>query len=90
MLADLVRAAAPLADKQKRFLKFSDDSNLLEVVVKESALWQALATSLKEALLRTYIDIEVEVIASWAPAGGVLVIIDDDGPDMNDMVGQYS
>ena len=37
-----------LADKQKRFLEFSDDSNLLEVVVEESALWQALATSLKE------------------------------------------
>ena len=77
VLADLVRAAAPLADRQKRFLKFSDDSNLLEVVVEESAL-------------RTNIDVEVEVIASWAPAGGVLVIIDDDGPDMHDMVGQYS
>ena len=48
VLADLVRAAAPLADKQKRFLKFSDDSNLLEVVVEESALQQARATSLKE------------------------------------------
>ena len=77
VLADLVRGAAPLADRQKRFLKFSDDSNLLEVVVEESAL-------------RTNIDVEVEVIASWAPAGGVLVIIDDDGLDMHDMVGQYS
>ena len=37
MLTDLVRAGAPLADKQKLFLKFSDDSNLLEVVVEESS-----------------------------------------------------
>ena len=90
MLADLVRAAAPLAHKQKRFLKFSDDSNPLEVAVEESAIRQALSNLIEGALLRTNIDGEVEVIASWAPDGGVLVIIDDDGPDMHYMVRQYS
>ena len=83
---DLVRAAATLAHKQKQFLKFSDDSNPLEVAVEESALRQALSNLFEGALLRTNIDDEVEVIASWALDGGMLIIIDDDDPDMHYMV----
>lgn len=86
MLADLVRAAAPLAHKQERLLKLAENSQPLEVAVEESALRQALSNLIEGALLRTNIGGGVEIVATGAPAGGVLIVIDDDGPDMHYMV----
>ncbi|XP_078434056.1 chloroplast sensor kinase isoform X2 [Wolffia australiana] len=90
VLADLVRAAVPLAHNQKRFLKLGGDSNLLKVAVEESVLRQALSNLIEGALLRTNIGGEVDIVATWAPAGGVLIIIDDNGPDMHYMTQMHS
>ncbi|CAA6659556.1 unnamed protein product [Spirodela intermedia] len=90
VLADLVSAAAPLAHKQERLLKLAENSQSLEVAVEESALRQALSNLIEGALLRTNIGGGVEIIATGAPAGGVLIVIDDDGPDMHYMTQMHS
>ncbi|KAL5994499.1 hypothetical protein ACLOJK_024552 [Asimina triloba] len=89
VLAELVEAAGPLAQKQKRSLKFSDFSELEQVAVEESALRQALSNLIEGALLRTHVDGNVEILSTGAPAGA-LVVIDDDGPDMYYMTQMHS
>lgn len=86
VLADLVGAAGPLAHWQQRSLGFSELSQPSEVAVEESALRQALSNLIEGALLRTHVGGKVEILSSGAPAGGALIVIDDDGPDMHFMV----
>ncbi|CAL9158005.1 chloroplast sensor kinase, chloroplastic-like isoform X1 [Musa acuminata AAA Group] len=85
ILKDLVGAALPLADNQQRSLELNELSQFLQVGVEESSLRQALSNLIEGALLRTCIGGKVQIYATGAPAGGALVIIDDDGPDMHYM-----
>ncbi|XP_074582549.1 chloroplast sensor kinase, chloroplastic isoform X2 [Curcuma longa] len=85
ILEDLVGAALPLAIRQQRGLELNELSQFLEVAVEESSLRQALSNLIEGALLRTQIGGKVQIYAAEAPAGGALVIIDDDGPDMHYM-----
>lgn len=86
VLADLVAAAGPLAHRQQRSLGLSELSKSSEVAVEESALRQALSNLIEGALLRTDVGGKVQILSSGAPAGGALIVIDDDGPDMHFMV----
>jgi len=84
ILEDLVGVATPLANKQKRIIEFHQYS-LPHVAVDESALRQALGNLIEGSLLRTNIGGKVQIMASKAPSGGALIVIDDDGPDMHYM-----
>lgn len=84
-MQDLVGAARPLANLQQRSLELSELSQELHAAVEESGLRQALSNLIEGALLRTHVGGEVQVLTARAPAGGVLIIIDDDGPDMHYM-----
>lgn len=86
VLSDLVEAAIPLANKQQRILELSELSQSLQVAIEEPALRQALSNLIEGALLRTHVGGKVEIVSTGAPAGGALVVIDDDGPDMHYMV----
>lgn len=86
VLADLVEAVRPLAHKQQRVVELSELSDPLQVAVEEPALRQALSNLIEGALLRTHVGGKVEIVSTGAPAGGSLVVIDDDGPDMHYMV----
>ncbi|KAJ0989467.1 hypothetical protein J5N97_007823 [Dioscorea zingiberensis] len=90
VLRDLVGAARPLANLQQRSLELNELSHELQVAVEESGLRQALSNLIEGALLRTNVGGKVEVFAARAPAGGALVIIDDDGPDMHYMTQMHS
>lgn len=85
VLSDLVEAAIPLANKQQRILELSELSQSLQVAIEEPALRQALSNLIEGALLRTHVGGKVEIVSTGAPAGGALVVIDDDGPDMHYM-----
>ncbi|PAN20393.1 hypothetical protein PAHAL_3G403300 [Panicum hallii] len=85
VLKDLVSGALPLAYKQQRTLDITGISNPLHVAVEESALRQAFSNLIEGALLRTQHGGRVQIYAGEAPAGGTLVVIDDDGPDMQYM-----
>ncbi|KAK7861489.1 chloroplast sensor kinase [Quercus suber] len=86
VLTDLVEAVRPLAHKQQRMIKLSEVSDPLQVAVEEPALRQALSNLIEGAMLRTNVGGKVEIVSTGAPAGGTLVVIDDDGPDMHYMV----
>lgn len=86
VLADLVGALQPLAQKQQRVVELYELSRSMEVAVEEPALRQAFSNLVEGALLRTHVGGKVEIVSTGAPAGGALVIIDDDGPDMHYMV----
>ncbi|KAK9117317.1 hypothetical protein Sjap_016264 [Stephania japonica] len=90
ILVDLVGAAAPLASKQQRIVELRELSQFSEVAIEESALRQALSNLIEGALLRTNVGGKVEIVATGAPGGGALVIIDDDGPDMHYMTQMHS
>ncbi|KAL2903460.1 Chloroplast sensor kinase chloroplastic [Bienertia sinuspersici] len=90
VLVDLVGAAQPLAQNQKRILELSEFSQHLPVAVEEPALRQALSNLIEGALLRTHVGGKVELVSVGAPAGGALVVIDDDGPDMHYMTQMHS
>ncbi|GAB4829254.1 hypothetical protein Ancab_018920 [Ancistrocladus abbreviatus] len=90
VLVDLVGAVKPLADKQKRSVVLNELSHSLQVAVEEPALRQALGNLIEGALLRTHVGGKVEIVSMGAPAGGGLVIIDDDGPDMHYMTQMHS
>ncbi|XP_073014079.1 chloroplast sensor kinase, chloroplastic [Typha latifolia] len=90
VLKDLVDAAVPLANKQQRSLELSETSEPLQVAVEESALRQALSNLIEGALLRTKVGGKVQIYAGGAPAGGALIVIDDDGPDMQYMTQMHS
>ncbi|MCL7042470.1 hypothetical protein MKW94_002021 [Papaver nudicaule] len=90
LLVDLVDAAGPLAHKQQRTLELTALSLSLQVAVEESALRQALSNLVEGALLRTHVGGKVEIVSTGAPAGGALVLIDDDGPDMHYMTQMHS
>ncbi|KAF8659614.1 hypothetical protein HU200_058368 [Digitaria exilis] len=85
VLKDLVAGALPLAYKQQRTLDVTGISHPIPVAVEESALRQALSNLIEGALLRTQHGGRVQIYAGEAPAGGTLVVIDDDGPDMQYM-----
>ncbi|KAI8021390.1 hypothetical protein LOK49_LG03G00229 [Camellia lanceoleosa] len=85
VLEDLVGAVKPLAHKQQRMVELCGLSHPLQVAVEEPALRQALSNLIEGALLRTHVGGKVEIVSTGAPAGGVLVIIDDDGLDMHYM-----
>lgn len=67
-------------------MKLCELSRSLEAAVEEPALRQALSNLIEGALLRTEVGGKVEIVSTGAPAGGALIIIDDDGPDMHYMV----
>ncbi|XP_078158334.1 chloroplast sensor kinase isoform X2 [Carex rostrata] len=90
VLKDLVGAAVALAYKQNRKVELSGTSTSLLVAVEESALRQALSNLIEGALLRTQIGGQVKIFAGGAPAGGALVVIDDDGPDVPYLTQMYS
>ncbi|KAE9610322.1 hypothetical protein Lal_00006832 [Lupinus albus] len=90
VLADLVDAAKPLAQNQKRVLELSEPSQPLLAAVEEPALRQAFSNLIEGALLRTCVGGKVEIVSTAAPAGGTLVLIDDDGPDMHYMTQMHS
>ncbi|KAK2983318.1 hypothetical protein RJ640_016056 [Escallonia rubra] len=90
VLADLVGALEPLARKQRRVVELCELLRSVEVAVEEVDLRQALSNLIEGALLRTNVGGKVEIVSTEAPAaGGALVIIDDDGPDMQYMVKYY-
>nr|GEY73847.1 chloroplast sensor kinase [Tanacetum cinerariifolium] len=86
VLSDLVDALEPLALKQQRTVQISELPQSLKVAVEEPALCQAFSNLIDGALLRTNVGGMVEIVSTSAPAGGALIIIDDDGPDMHYMV----
>ena len=86
VLADLVGAVRPLAHKQQRAVEMFELSQSLEVAVEEPSLRQALSNLIEGALLRTHVGGKVTIMSTGAPAGGALVTIDDNGPDMHYMV----
>ncbi|KAH0467906.1 hypothetical protein IEQ34_002939 [Dendrobium chrysotoxum] len=86
VLRDLAGAAAALASKQQRSLEVSELPHSLLVAVEESSLRQALSNLIEGALLRTRVGGKVEIYGLTTPAGGVLIVIDDNGPDMHYMV----
>ncbi|XP_043726082.1 chloroplast sensor kinase, chloroplastic [Telopea speciosissima] len=90
MLEDLVAAARPLAHKQKRTVELSEFPQSFQVSVEESDLRQALSNLIEGALLRTHVGGKVQIVSMGAPAGGALVVIDDDGPDMHYMTQMHS
>ncbi|KAG0458207.1 hypothetical protein HPP92_023364 [Vanilla planifolia] len=90
VLKDLVAAAAAIASKQQRSLELSELDDPLPVVVEESDLRQALSNLIEGSLLRTRAGGKVEIYGVRAPAGGVLVLIDDNGPDMHYMTQMHS
>uniref|UniRef100_A0A803L0U9 Histidine kinase/HSP90-like ATPase domain-containing protein n=1 Tax=Chenopodium quinoa TaxID=63459 RepID=A0A803L0U9_CHEQI len=90
IVVDLVGAAQPLALNQKRRLELSEFSQYLPVAIEEPALRQALSNLIEGALLRTHVGGRVEIVSIGAPAGGALVVIDDDGPDMHYMTQMHS
>lgn len=81
-----MEAVAPLAHEQRRAVLLSEVPRSLQVPIEEPALRQALGNLIEGALLRIQAGGKVEIIAIGAPAGGALVIIDDDGLDMHYMV----
>ncbi|XWS69092.1 hypothetical protein CRYUN_Cryun04dG0149600 [Craigia yunnanensis] len=90
ILTDLVDAVRPLAHKQQRIVELSELSQPLQVAVEEPALRQALSNLIEGALLRTQVGGKVEIVSTSAPAGGTLLVIDDDGPDMHYMTQMHS
>ncbi|XP_031276126.1 chloroplast sensor kinase, chloroplastic-like [Pistacia vera] len=90
VLVDLVEAVIPLAHMQQRVVELSERSQSLQVAVEEPALRQALSNLIEGALLRTNVGGKVEIVSAAAPAGGALVVIDDDGPDMHYMTQMHS
>ncbi|CAL8994166.1 unnamed protein product [Prunus brigantina] len=90
ILADLVEAVRPLAQSQQRVVELNELGTSLQVAVEEPALRQALSNLIESALLRTHTGGKVEIVSTGAPAGGVLVVIDDDGPDMHYMTQMHS
>ncbi|KAL5759951.1 hypothetical protein ACOSQ2_018789 [Xanthoceras sorbifolium] len=90
VLVDMVEAVRPLAHKQQRVVELSKLSQSLQVAVEESALRQALSNLIEGALLRTQVGGKVEIVSAAAPAGGALVVIVDDGPDMHYMTQMHS
>uniref|UniRef100_A0A2P2IS18 Uncharacterized protein MANES_13G022900 n=1 Tax=Rhizophora mucronata TaxID=61149 RepID=A0A2P2IS18_RHIMU len=90
VLSDMVGAVRPLAHKQQRIVELSELSKSLQVAVEEPALRQALGNLIEGALLRTHVGGKVEIMSTGAPAGGALVVIDDDGPDMHYMTQMHS
>ncbi|CDP13234.1 unnamed protein product [Coffea canephora] len=90
VLNDLVAGVEHLAHMQQRYLKVSELSRPLQVAVEEPALRQALSNLIEGSLLRTQVGGKVEIVCTGAPAGGALIIIDDDGPDMHYMTQMHS
>ncbi|KAK6139193.1 hypothetical protein DH2020_027072 [Rehmannia glutinosa] len=90
VLQDLVGAIKPLAHKQQRVVELCDLSRSLKVAVDEPALRQALSNLIEGALLRTQVGGRIEIVSTGAPAGGALILIDDDGPDMHYMTQMHS
>lgn len=86
VLVDLVEAVKPLARKQQRIVELSEQACSMQIAVEESSLLQALSNLIEGALLRTRVGGKVEIVSTTAPAGGALIVIDDDGPDMHYMV----
>ncbi|GJW21373.1 chloroplast sensor kinase, chloroplastic isoform X1 [Tanacetum coccineum] len=86
VLSDLVDALEPLALKQQRVIQISQLPLSLEVAVEEPALRQSVRNLIEGTLLRTNVGGMVEIVSTSAPASGALIIIDDDGPDMQYMV----
>ena len=89
VLNDLVEAVKPLASKQQRIVELSEQVCSMQIAVEESSLRQALSNLIEGALLRTRVGGKVEIVSTTAPAGGVLIVIDDDGPDMHYMVSDW-
>lgn len=90
VLSDLVGAIRPLARNQQRVVELSELSQPLQVAIEEPAFRQALSNLIEGALLRTHVGGKVEIVLTGAPAGGALVVIDDDGPDMHYMTQMHS
>ncbi|KAI9116998.1 hypothetical protein K1719_011997 [Acacia pycnantha] len=90
VLIDLVDAARPLARNQNRLIELNELSSPLLAAVEGPAMRQAFSNLIEGALLRTHVGGKVEILCTDAPAGGTLVIIDDDGPDMQYMTQMHS
>lgn len=87
VLEDLVDSVRPLAQGKKRVVELSElSSSPLLAAVEEPALHQAFSNLIEGALLITHVGGKVEIVSKAAPAGGTLVLIDDDGPGMHYMV----
>ncbi|XP_031123621.1 chloroplast sensor kinase, chloroplastic isoform X1 [Ipomoea triloba] len=90
VLTELVEAMEPIAHNQQRAVELCEQTGSLHVAVEEPALRQALGNLIEGALLRTQVGGKVEVLSTVAPAGGALVVIDDDGLDMHYMTQMHS
>ncbi|CAA7058298.1 unnamed protein product [Microthlaspi erraticum] len=90
VLLDMVETVRPLALTQQRVVELGENSASLQVAVEEPALRQAMSNLIEGALLRTHVGGKVEILSTRAPAGGSLVVIDDDGPDMRYMTQMHS
>lgn len=90
LLSELVNAGDALAHSQQQTLQLIESTPLLQAAIEETALRQALSNLLDSALLRVPGGGWVKVEATEAPGGGVLVVIDDNGPDMSLMTQTHS
>ncbi|KAH1237026.1 Chloroplast sensor kinase, chloroplastic [Glycine max] len=91
VLEDLVDSVRPLAQGKKRVVELSElSSSPLLAAVEEPALHQAFSNLIEGALLITHVGGKVEIVSKAAPAGGTLVLIDDDGPGMHYMTRMHS
>lgn len=88
LLIDLVASGAALAHQRGQALELKEKSQGAPFLaaVNESSLRQALSNLLESSLQHTLPDGWVKVEVMQAPGGGVLVVIDDNGPDLSLML----
>ncbi|KAL3681979.1 hypothetical protein R1sor_000001 [Riccia sorocarpa] len=82
VLYQLVRAGSSLAQRRSQTLQFNSTTTTLIAAVEELALRQALSNLLEYSIQHTPEGGWIRADAAKAPGGGVLVVIEDNGPDM--------
>ena len=85
LLVDLVTTGAVLANKKGKILELRQNSQDSPYVaaVDESALLQAFSNLLEGSLQHILPGGWVKVELMRAPGGGVLAVIDNNGPDLS-------
>ncbi|KAL2610791.1 hypothetical protein R1flu_022483 [Riccia fluitans] len=82
VLYQLVRAGSSLAQQRSQTLQFNSTTMPLIAAIEELALRQALSNLLEYSIQHTPEGGWIRADAAKAPGGGVLVVIEDNGPDM--------
>ncbi|KAG6552121.1 hypothetical protein Mapa_006430 [Marchantia paleacea] len=82
VLYQLVRAGSSLAQQKSQTLQLNSTTLPLIAAIEELALRQALSNLLEYSIQHTPAGGWIRADAARAPGGGVLVVIEDNGPDM--------